>query len=539
MLAAPWALLALIGVPIVFGIYFFRTRSRRVEVSTLFLWVDRSQAKQGGRQIKRAQLPFLIILELIVIILLALAAARPMIHLESAGSPTVIILDTSYSMLAGKINDTSQQRAIDDLQKLFESGIGYPVQFIFAGSKPQLLTERAMNAAEARNAIKSWTCYSPTSDINAAVSLSTTICSPDTKILVVTDTPPLDKVDRRNLLWKSYGKDNDNLGIIHASRTMQDNKDKLLIEIANFSNKPQNLNMAIIETKNSNILFKDQRQLKPDEIHRIRTTIKKDCGAIEVRLDEDLLSLDNRVILLPPSQRHVRVKIGTFPADLAGKIKRAVEASGIGEIVQDDAELIFDSSVQNTANNVDANANPKRPIWTVHILTEADEKNVKSYVRPFIIDRASQITNGLTLEGVVWSCNENTRIGGNVIISAGDIPLMTDERRRNNSRIIHLKINDRVSTLTSNPAWPILIWNILRYRSNQKTGFTTSNIKLGAEAEFMSSEGDRLLEVTTPSNEKKTLTITTGLNVHSANVPVRIPADQVGLYKIRSNSGNY
>jgi hypothetical protein len=139
----------------------------------------------------------------------------------------------------------------------------------------------------------------------------------------------------------------------------------------------------------------------------------------------------------------------------------------------------------------------------------------------------------------VWSCNADTRINGNVIISAADVPLLADERRRNNSRAINIKLNDRISTLTSNPAWPILVWNILKYRANQNSGFAANNLKLGTEAEFISSEGDKKLEITTPSNEKKTIAISTGLNVHSSSVSIRIPAEQIGLYKVKADSGNY
>ncbi|MDR2642660.1 MAG: BatA domain-containing protein [Planctomycetaceae bacterium] len=539
MLTTPWALLAIVGVPIILGIYFFRTRSRRVEVSTLFLWIDRGQAKQGGRQIKRVQLPLLIILELIMIVLLSIAAAKPMFRVELASRPTAVILDNSYSMLAGKANDSVQSRAINDLRRLFDSDVGYPVQFILAGTKPQLIAGRAANVAEACEVLKSWTCNAPTADISAAISLAVNICSPGTKILVVTDKPPSDKIERGSLLWKSYGKPVDNLGIIHASRTMQEDKDKLLVEIANLSSKPQNLNMTIIETKNTNILFKDQRLLQPDEVHRLRTVIKNNCGTIEVRLGEDLLLPDNRVVLLAPSRRPVRVKLGSFSADLYDRIKRAVDVSGIGVIVQDNPDLVFDSLIQRIVESTDVNVNQKRPVWGVHILAESNKNNVKSFIGPFIIDRGSVLSNGLFLDGVVWSCNEGTRIAGNVIISAGDITLLTDERRRNNTRVIHIKINDEISTLTSNPAWPILIWNILQYRSKQNSGFAVNNLKLGTEAEFISGEGDRVLEVTTPTGEQRTFTIMTGLDVYLSSTSIRIPADQIGLYNVKASSGNY
>ena len=166
MLTAPWALLGLISIPIVFGIYLFRTRSRRREVSSLFLWVDRNQARQGGRRIQRLQLPLLILLELLALILLTAAATRPMIRIESLGRPTAVILDASYSMAAGLGEDTVRRRALDDLHRMLSPQfgthqIGFPVQFIVAGAKPQLLPGRAKNAVEARDLLDAWTCASP------------------------------------------------------------------------------------------------------------------------------------------------------------------------------------------------------------------------------------------------------------------------------------------------------------------------------------------------------------------------------------------
>ncbi|MDR1962228.1 MAG: VWA domain-containing protein [Planctomycetaceae bacterium] len=532
MLTAPLALLGLISLPLVVGIYLFRTRSRRCEVSSLFLWVDRSQAKQGGRRIQRLQLPLLIILELLVLILLTVAATRPMFRLEAMGRPTAMILDASYSMTAGVDDDTSQKRAVHDLHRMFSAQIGsqpigYPVQLILAGSKPQLLPGRAKNAAEAQELLKSWHCVSPTADLDAAVSLAANITTPGTKILVVTDHPPTGEIAEGRVLWKSYGKRADNLAIIHASRVFQDDKDRLLLEIANLGEKNQQLRMSIVETKRQRLLFQQEnRTLEPGQTHLIRTGIPQDIESIEVRLDKDVLAIDNRLTVLPPNRRPVRVQVGSLPDGLSDKIKKAIESTGLATLVQDRPEMVF-ATQQPEPPSLSV------PTWMVTILSETNTEKLKSFIGPFIVDHSSPLTTGLSLDDVIWSANENLEMNGTALISAGDVPLFTEQRRRNGSRILTIQINDwQRSTLITSPVFPILIWNILKYRTSQTVGMTVNNLKLGTEAEFVPAEGDETVEIKTPQGDSPTVLSVSGN-------PVRIPADQTGVFQITTASGIY
>ncbi len=528
MLTAPWALLALISVPIVFGIYFFRTRSRRREVSSLFLWVDQSQAKQGGRRIQRLQLPLLIFLELLALILLAIAAARPMLRIESMGRPTAIILDTSFSMQAeaesesdGK-KETVQQRALHDLNRMLDFQVGYPVQFIFAGTKPQVVAGRAKNAAEARDILKSWTCESPTAAIDAAIALASNISTSGTKILVVTDHAPDTEVAEGRLLWKTYGKSLPNLAIIHASRVYQGEKDRMLLEIANLSDTPKQLRLSVIEPKRNEMIHRIDQELAPTETYRTRAGIKDGVGSIEVRLGDDALAIDNRLTLLPPSRRPVRVKLGDLPPELVSKIRRAVETSGIAMIVDDRPDLAFGPIPE---------AERTTPCWTVRFVKEPDAAKQKAFIGPFVLDRQHPISTGLSLDGVVWSGAEEPAMDGIALISAGSVPLLTEQFRRGGVRILNIQLNDRLSTLTGSPSWPILIWNILKYRSGETVGVATANVKLGAEVLFIGAEGDDAVEVTAPDGVRKSMPISNG----SAS----LPADQVGVYPLKAASGEY
>lgn len=529
MLTAPWALLSLLAIPIVFGIYFFRTRSRRREVSSLFLWVDRNQAKQGGRRLQTLQLPLLILLEIITLVLLAIAATRPMIRSELAGRPTAIILDTSYSMSAGEGEDTVKNRAVDDLNRMLERQIGFPVQFVLAGAKPQLVAGRARNAVEAKEILKDWVCESETADLDAATTLTANVSTPGTKILVVTDHAPTGEITEGKVLWKAYGKSMGNIAIVHASRTFQDDRDRLLLEIANFSDKETRLQMNIIETKQKKVVFREDKVLEPLAVHRIRTGIPKEIEDLEVHLADDSLKIDNHLTVLPPSRRPIRVRLGNVPADLKPKLEKALDVSGMVRLVEERPELLFDSSAESSGS---ANLPTQSPsLWTIRLISQDNSDAVKSFVGPFVIDHQHPIATGLSLDGVVWSGSETFNVPGFPIISAGDVPLLTEQRRRNGSRVLTLQLNDRLSTLTSGPAWPILVWNLLKYRGSQRPGIAVNNLKLGSEAEFIANEEDKNLEITLPDGKTRTITLT--------GSSTRIPADQVGVYQIKSESGEF
>ncbi len=478
---------------------------------------------------QRLQLPFLIVLELLALVLLGIAAAQPMLRIESLGRPTAIILDASYSMNAADAdNATVQKRALDDLQRMLagrlgSQPIGFPIQFIVAGLKPRLLPGRARNGTEAAELLKAWNCEAPTADLDAAVSLASNISTPGTKILVVTDNAPESEIAEGRVLWKAYGKKRPNFAVIHASRVYREEKDRLLLEIANLSDTPQMLRMAMIDSNRKRVLFQDEKSLEAGQTHLIRTGIPDGVESLEVRVDDDGLTLDNQLTILPPSRKPVRVQIAELPDALEPKIRKAVEATGIAVMVDERPEIVFGES--DTTENA----------WQVHFVTEQNLENIKPFIGPFIIDHASPLATGLSLDGVIWSASdpadENATDVGLPVVSAGDVPLLSERRRRNGSRDLTFNYDDRLSTLTSGPAWPILIWNILQYRASRTVGFAVNNLKLGTEAEFVPSGNDTLLEIVTPRGETQEIEIASG--------SVRVPADHVGVYKAKTQSGSY
>ncbi|MCL2743102.1 MAG: VWA domain-containing protein, partial [Planctomycetaceae bacterium] len=456
MLSFPYALIALMSLPVVFGIYFFRTRSVRYEVSALFLWYNRQRAEQGGRKIQRLKLPLLILLELLALTLLSIAAAQPLFRKEQFGSPTIVILDDSYSMTAGFNGDTSQQRAKNELHRMLENQIGYPVQFITAGNKPHLIAGRAKNSAEARNILDKWQCGSETANLAEALTFAINLSLSSTKILVITDSLPDGKMMDGKVLWKSFGKALDNFAVVYSSRTFQEERDRLLLEIGNYSAKEQLLRMNILEPERKKILFRGEKLVPAGDIHRILTELPQGTGDLEIRLADDALAIDNVLTIPPGRNKPLRVQVQNVPPELRPRLEKALLASGLARLTDNEPELIFITNASRMAA-----ATP----MTVQIISPTKDESVKSFIGPYILENHHLITKGLDLDGVVWGGSSTVNLNGIPVISAGDIPLLTEQIRRGGEVVLTMQLNESLSTLTSSPAFPILVWNILKYCS--------------------------------------------------------------------------
>src|SRR5262245_27731144 len=138
LLLYPLALVGLVAVPALVAIYLFRNRYRRHPVSSLMLWLDTREARQGGPRLRKLQLPLLFLFELLAILLLVLAATDPHLRLTTGARPLVVVLDDSFSMGAGG-EDSPRARAIEALKEEIDNQAPYSIRFVLAGERPQVL----------------------------------------------------------------------------------------------------------------------------------------------------------------------------------------------------------------------------------------------------------------------------------------------------------------------------------------------------------------------------------------------------------------
>lgn len=339
ILALPWVLLTLAAMPALAAIYLLRNRSRRQPVSSLMLWMDLTRPREGGRRLKRMQVPLLLLLELLALGFLGLASAGPYVRAAGASRPLVIVLDDSFSMRAGG-EDSSRARAVRAVEETLRAEPDASVQFILAGSAPQMLGDRAADLHRAGELLARWRCLAPAASLDAAVSLAATVGGRTARILVCTDRPPPREISEGRVLWRAFGRQSPNVAIVNAARSVHEGRDRCLVELANYSDDRARAVLTLSADAVPAALATRAVDLPAGEKATLFFEVPADTKIVYARLGNDALGLDNKVTLLPDAGRPVRMALRLENPALREAVQRALEASGRARLTAAGAELL-------------------------------------------------------------------------------------------------------------------------------------------------------------------------------------------------------
>ena len=139
-----------ITVPILVGMYFLKLRRRQMVVSSTLLWKRAVQDLQVNAPFQKIRRNLLLLLQLLVLLGLLLALARPTTKGSfQAGERIVIVIDQSASMNATDVSPTRLARAKDQAIELvdrLEGGLAMVVSFAYQARVVQTFTARASSA---------------------------------------------------------------------------------------------------------------------------------------------------------------------------------------------------------------------------------------------------------------------------------------------------------------------------------------------------------------------------------------------------------
>jgi Aerotolerance regulator N-terminal len=519
--AFPLAFIGLIAVPALIAIYFLRSRAREHRVSSLLLWLSEEQMWDSGQRVHRLQTPLLFFLELLAIILLVTAAAGPKLRAGAGARPLVIVLDDSFSMLAGD-DESPRNRAARAIERELESNRYDPVRFVLAGEAPQVLGE----GKAVEELLRGWKCAAPAARMEEAIALAFELGPSRARVLAVTDRPPSDAISDSRLQWWAFGSSRPNVAFVNGARTTRDKEDRVLLEIANLSTSSisttltiESTNLAGSTNPQSTAISGSNPQsisLGANETRRLALTFKSGAPALRARLSGDALDVDNKIVLLPESERLVRVDLRLREAALRAIIERALQSIQGVLLVTDRPELVItdaESKIEET--------------WTLQIISE---KDAASFLGPFVVDRAHPLSEGLSLGGVVWGSGRGEQLPGSPIITAGNVPLLSDVERLGRHEL-RLRLRPDLSTLQETPNWPILIWNLINWRALSAPGLERTNVRLGSDAMLRVPAGVESVKVTDPLGK------TTELPAREKAVTIK--AETMGVYEIDASQNRY
>jgi aerotolerance regulator-like protein len=516
----PLALFGLLTLPALVAIYWLRNRSRTRVVSSLMLWMDQRQLKEGGLLIHRLQTPLLFFLELLSILLIVTAASGPMVRAGQGAGPLSIVLDNSFSMLAGG-QDSARTKAAEVVKKELNSANG-PVKFVLADEKPQLLGESA-EPNQAGALLEQWKCYSPSSNLGEAISFAFAIGGDRSRVLVLTDHAPPTETETPRLEWRAFGHRRPNIAFVNATRTTRDNDERCMLEIANLSDRPAKTELLLESNTKSRDEFQELRrsqlELPANATQRVVLTLSPDAEMLRARIGADSLAIDNEVIMLPGREPPAHIKIEIANGALREIVENAIRATTKAETVDSKADLVITDEPEGDTNHES---------WVCRIVPDA---NAESYVGPFVIDRNHPLCEGLSLDGVIWGAGKAIRNGGLPIITAGNIPLVSDLAQADGAHEVRLSFRPDLSTLQRSPAWPILIWNLLAWRASELPGVHQANVRLGSDARITLPVGVTAIDVVAPSGVSR--------EIAALNHAVSFRPEAPGVYRVVAGNNRY
>jgi hypothetical protein len=272
------------------------------------------------------------------------------------------------------------------------------------------------------------------------------------------------------------------------------------------------------------VLQRSRVNLDPGETRRVILQLKPDTPMLRAYLEPDELAIDNETLLFPATNRPVRVELRVGSKDLREPLTKAIKAVRNATITDTRPEVIYvDSSEEIEAGDA----------WVVRLLAE---KDAEAYSGPFVLDRTHPLTEGLSLRGVIWGAGKTEGLEGNPVIMAGNILLLTDTESQTESGFprheLRCRLRPDLSTLQDSPDWPILIWNILHWRTAQTLGPNRPNIRLGEIVTIAFPTPPReSIRLTGPGGKERTIV--------ARGRTVTLKPEDVGSYTIKGDESEF
>jgi Ca-activated chloride channel family protein len=188
---SPLALLGLLFLPLVLAMYLLKLRRDPRIVPSTLLWQRLLADVEANAPWQRLRRSLLLLLQLLLVALLAILAARPFLERPAGlAGDVVVVVDTSASMGATDIPpDRLTEAKAQVLEKLRDLPANGTVSVIEAGRTARVVVNGTSDLGRVRAAIEGITVSPSTGDLGDALNLANALAARvgDAEILVATD----------------------------------------------------------------------------------------------------------------------------------------------------------------------------------------------------------------------------------------------------------------------------------------------------------------------------------------------------------------
>lgn len=483
----PWAFWGLLAAPLLVTLYWWRRRYRPLSVGTLFLWRAPSRQLSGGRRWSQLEHALLMLLELLLVALLAMAAAAPGCRWRRQLQRVAVVLDDSASMAAriGQNGSSAAERASTWLQAEMAAARPFECALILTGTAPQLVSTSLTNRQDLATALGSWQPRQPVHDFAPALRLARQTVGPEAQVLLLTDhAPPTPSADPATY-WRAFGQPLGNVGMVAATREtdLVGGRESITVEVV--ASGPV-AGTRILECRRGGQLLIQRQLIIPADgsvSREFRETFTWDqllAGAVEVRLvGADALAEDDHLLLLPENRRPIRIQLilAEDQSALAQLCAQTIAALGSAVVtVTERPHLVITDRRAALPETLPAAA------WRLIVTAGAGEPH--RHFGPYVLAKRHPLCNYLQLNGVRWVGAAQGLDDRELVplISSAGVPLLGERSGTGVGREFCLNFRPAGSSLQQTPAWPVLIHNLIQACADAQPGFRVHNLRAGQEA---------------------------------------------------------
>lgn len=540
-------LLTLLFIPVLILLHSMRRKPVEKQVTALFIWEKVMQEQKHAVFFQALLKNVSLLLQILVILLLALALSNPSVFLnKDMAKRVIIVLDTSAGMKALENGTSRFETALAAVQeKMNTLGRQDRAMLVNCGPSPSVVHSFTTDKASLRKRLGQMKTTDAPADTEKAVSLAISFLSgngtdqiwlfadrSDESIDALTDLHPA-------IVPVRIGKPLSNVGITGFDiRQISGRKNELeiYIRIENFGNQPVIFPLKI-KTGSGQIV---SRQIGLDR-HQAKAFVFEhkgsSSGIITAEIEiEDGLSADNKVwagqplmvkkniFLVTKGNYFLETLLAVFP-DCRVATSPAVPLETWHNICERNDIVILDQvplPAKSHGNFLLINSfAPDLPISAKGV---ADA--------PEIIDwqKDSPIMKGINPKGMY--IETATKVTGDdttlVLLESDRTPLIL-QHYTDRTKLVFFAFNPEQSDLPLRVAFPVLIRNIFQWLDPQSSAFMSTHIRTGQPIVVDVKKDNTVVAIRKPSQKWDRIMVNKGPFLYSKT-------HEAGVYRVRVDS---
>lgn len=482
-------LLGLLAIPLL-ALYFLKIRRKKVTVPSLLLWEELAKAERLARPFDRFRSNILLWLQLLLLLLVTLAFARP--YLDGAVAPAralVIVVDTSASMAAADVSPNRLGAAIDAAQSVVSSmGTADEATVVVAGASTEVVVPFTREQKRLRDGLEGLQVDQARGNLREGVQLALSLARsrPGVEVLVFSDGGSTSLSDLpagdTPVAYRRVGRRAGNAGILaldlRASPSTELDR-QIFVTVQRFGLRPAEATIQVFLDDKLVGLRNATLEAKPESMVFDLPTGASGELRVELEADDDHLTLDDTAwaIVEPVRKRRVllvggdRLTAKVLASDPRVELVQ-VRGRALTRAQLDTADAVFidePTSADLTATNV-AYLDPDA----------GGPVSLGSAVRtPEVLGwrRTHPLLRFVSWDGVLVA--ETRTVDDNaglvpIVESTGGPLVLAGERQ--GGRVVQLAFDPLKSDLPLRVAWPVFVLNTVGWLTERRAGIDHGHV---------------------------------------------------------------